>query len=209
MYFSKKVYVIVFIIAFLSINKLYAVAGFYFAPKMSFLIEGERDNDRFNNSLGGGLSIGYDFFRISRKVPIRLEAEYLGRYDFTAKENTLHSFLANIYYDINFFFVKTSDLTSVTAKEIFETKPFMSLYLGLSFGARLKSSKLDKWYEYNSFQTAENVVLRNSFIFGASVGIGINCTKYFALDLSYRFLIGPVVKVGNDFILAFRFTMPD
>lgn len=204
-----KRFLIIFLFAiFIYTNTLLSnqFGGLYLTPKVNFRHEalditnkvevGKLPELDKNNYVGVGLALGYDFFRMSRLVPIRVDLEYLFDYNLSKANSWMNSFLVNVYYDINVFFLKNDELDSVTSKALYARNPNMSLYIGLSFGNRLYQSK-----------SGNNIISKSSFVYGINAGLSYNINAWFALDLGYRYLLGFGIRNSHEVLFGTRFTL--
>lgn len=200
-------------------SKLYSydLEGLYIAPKVVYYPENP-SNRVWNHYAGGGVAVGFDLFRLKEPfpIPVRVELEYLGRVLTTNTRATIHTVSAGIYYDLNLFHVRASELETLSTKSVYTTKrPFMAVYIGLNVGARIG-------YVTDEPTTAgnTNVGLRQirtgtsttTLFLGAGIGFAWHVTSWFTLDLGYRFVLGTQqmfgFKSGHDVLLSFRFTKP-
>ncbi|MBW5409827.1 tia invasion determinant [Brachyspira hampsonii] len=201
-----------FIVAFSSKNLSAAIfSGVYIAPKINFKHEALNKTNKLelgklpflekNNYVGGGFAVGYDLFRKTRLVPLRLDIEYMFQGVIGKKDTWMQSIMASIYYDINIFFVKNNELDNLTTRALYSRIPNMSIYFGLSFGNRLYQMH----YVYDDIGKA--IITRSSFAFGINAGLVYNILDWFALDLGYRYLLGFGFNDAHEVLLGARFTI--
>lgn len=194
----------------------YDLEGIYIAPKVVYYPE-NTTNRVWNHHAGGGVSVGFDLFRLKEyPIPMRVELEYIGRVLTTNTRSTIHTVTAGIYYDLNLFHVRASELDTLSTKSVYTLKrPFMSVYLGLNVGARIGYVTDEPTTPGNT-----NVGLRQirtgtattTLYLGVGLGFVWHATSWFAVDLGYRFVLGQQqmfgYKSGHDVLLSFRFTKP-
>ena len=200
-------------------SKVYAYAfeGLYIAPKIVYSPENPSGRI-WNHYAGGGVSVGYDLFRLKDPypIPVRVELEYIGRVFTEETRTTIHSVSAGIYYDLNLFHVRSSELDTLTTKSVYTIKrPFMAIYLGLNVGARIGYITDEPTAPGNT-----NVGLRQirtgtsetTLYAGIGGGFAFHVTSWFTIDLGYRFVVGQQQMFGyksaHDVLLSFRFTKP-
>lgn len=203
---------ITFIISIIIVNSgslmAYMFSGIYVAPKIEFYPEKRSYDNKYDYYAGGAVALGYDFFKLQTQIPVRVELEYTGKVNFSAMNEAIHSLMVGAYYDLNLFYVTANELNTLTTRGLYTTKrPFMSLYLGVHFGARFAYQITGKTNEMPFVQTTMGTS-RTSFIFAAGAGLAWHFTSWFALDLGYRFVIGQGFKNANEVLISFRFTMP-
>lgn len=203
---------LIFVISFLFISVIFVNAseftGLYIAPKIDFYPEKHPTGKAYDYYAGGGVSLGFDFFRLKTQVPVRLELEYLGRLNFSEMRTSMHSLMVGVYYDLNLFYVNANEYDTLTTYGLYTTKrPFMSFYVGASFGGRFENTVTGTTNESKLVSTVINKS-STSFAFGANAGFAIHFTSYFTFDLGYRFVIGPGFKSADEVLASFRFTMP-
>ena len=195
-------------------SKLYSydLEGLYIAPKIVYYPENPVGRT-WNHHAGAGISAGFDLFRLKEPfpIPVRVELEYLGRVNTASTRETVHTVTAGIYYDLNLFHVRASELETLSTKSVYTTKrPFMAIYLGLHAGARIKNIS-DVPVNNGIMQTASGTNIIVPYI-GIGGGFAWHVTSWFTLDLGYRFVIGQQAmfgyKSGHDVLLSFRFTKP-
>lgn len=201
-----------FIVAFSNKNLLSATfSGIYIAPKINFKHEALNKTNKLelgklpflekNNYIGGGFAVGYDLFRKTRLVPLRFDIEYMFQGVIGKKETWMQSIMASVYYDINIFFLKNSELDTVTSRVLYSRTPIMSIYIGLSFGNRLYQMH----YIYNDIGKA--LITRSSFAFGINAGFTYNILDWLAVDLGYRYILGFGFHDAHEVLLGARFTI--
>lgn len=186
-------------------NKGYAFdfEGMYLAPKISYYPENPVGKI-WNHYLGAGVAAGFDLFRLKTyPIPLRVEFEYMGRALATNMDATIHSVMFGAYYDLNLFYVRASELDTLSTKKVYTTKrPFMSIYIGMHLGVKIGYNVTDKG-------DMENYgVSRTTILFGAGLGFAWHIYSWFTLDLGYRAILGPGFKMANEVLLSFRFTKP-
>ncbi|MEI0697419.1 outer membrane beta-barrel protein [Brachyspira intermedia] len=202
-----------FIVAFSSKNLSAAIfSGVYIAPKINFKHEALNKTNRLelgklpflekNNYVGGGFAVGYDLFRKTRLVPLRLDIEYMFQGVIGKKETWMQSIMASVYYDINIFFVRNNELDNLSTRALYSRTPNMSIYFGLSFGNRLY-----QMYHNYSDSIGKALITRSSFAFGINAGLVYNILDWFALDLGYRYLLGFGFHDAHEVLLGARFTI--
>lgn len=205
---NKRYIIICFLLLISSINFLFAgpFSGAYITPKLNYKNEvlnktnsvelGKLPDLDKNNYVGAGFALGYDFFRVTRLVPLRIDFEYMFDYNLSKNQSFMQSFLGNIYYDINIFFLNNDELDVVTSKSLFNRNPNMTIYIGLAFGNRL-------------YQSIENKYLlnRSSIMYGVNTGITYNVNDWFAIDIGYRYLKGFGFRESHDVLFGTRFTL--
>ncbi len=188
-------------------NKGYAFdfEGMYLAPKISYYPENPVGKI-WNHYLGAGVAAGFDLFRLKTyPIPLRVEFEYIGRILATNMDATIHSVMFGAYYDLNLFYVRASELDTLSTKKVYTTKrPFMSIYIGLNLGAKIGYNVTDKG-DMGLIQTG---VSRTTILFGAGLGFAWHIYSWFTLDLGYRAVLGLGFKMANEVLLSFRFTKP-
>lgn len=186
-------------------NKGYAFdfEGMYLAPKISYYPENPVGKI-WNHYLGAGVAAGFDLFRLKTyPIPLRVEFEYMGRALATNADATIHSVMFGAYYDLNLFYVRASELDTLSTKKVYTTKrPFMSIYIGMHLGAKIGYNVTDRGDIGNSG------VSRTTILFGAGLGFAWHIYSWFTLDLGYRAVLGPGFKMANEVLLSFRFTKP-
>lgn len=186
-------------------NKGYAFdfEGMYLAPKISYYPENPVGKI-WNHYLGAGVAAGFDLFRLKTyPIPLRVEFEYMGRALVTNADATIHSVMFGAYYDLNLFYVRASELDTLSTKKVYTTKrPFMSIYIGMHLGAKIGYNVTDRGDIGNSG------VSRTTILFGAGLGFAWHIYSWFTLDLGYRAVLGPGFKMANEVLLSFRFTKP-
>lgn len=186
-------------------NKGYAFdfEGMYLAPKISYYPENPVGKI-WNHYLGAGVAAGFDLFRLKTyPIPLRVEFEYMGRALATNMDATIHSVMFGAYYDLNLFYVRASELDTLSTKKVYTTKrPFMSIYIGMHLGAKIGYNVTDRGDIGNSG------VSRTTILFGAGLGFAWHIYSWFTLDLGYRAVLGPGFKMANEVLLSFRFTKP-
>ena len=195
----------------------YDLEGIYIAPKLVYSPENPSGRI-WNHHAGGGVSVGFDLFRLKEPfpIPIRVELEYLGRVLITNTRATIHTVTAGIYYDLNLFHVRASELETLSTKSVYTTKrPFMAIYLGVNIGARIGYLTDEPTTAGNT-----NIGLRQirtgtsttTLYAGIGLGFAWHVTSWFTLDLGYRFVLGQQQMFGyksaHDVLLSFRFTKP-
>ncbi|WP_300711294.1 tia invasion determinant [uncultured Brachyspira sp.] len=210
---KRLVIILLFFIAVFSNKNLLSAtfSGIYIAPKINFKHEALNKTNRLelgklpfrekNNYIGGGFAVGYDLFRKTRLVPLRFDIEYMFQGVVGKKETWMQSIMASIYYDINVFFLKNSELDVVTSRILYSRTPIINLYIGLSFGSRLYQMH----YKYDDIGKA--LITRNSFAFGINAGITYNVFDWLAVDLGYRYLLGFGFFDAHEVLLGARFTI--
>ena len=186
-------------------NKGYAFdfEGMYLAPKISYYPENPVGKI-WNHYLGAGVAAGFDLFRLKTyPIPLRVEFEYMGRALATNMDATIHSVMFGAYYDLNLFYVRASELDTLSTKKVYTTKrPFMSIYIGMHLGAKIGYNVTDKG------DIGLIGVSRTTILFGAGLGFAWHIYSWFTLDLGYRAVLGPGFKMANEVLLSFRFTKP-
>lgn len=186
-------------------NKGYAFdfEGMYLAPKISYYPENPVGKI-WNHYLGAGVAAGFDLFRLKTyPIPLRVEFEYIGRILATNMDATIHSVMFGAYYDLNLFYVRASELDTLSTKKVYTTKrPFMSIYIGMHLGAKIGYNVTDKG------DMGLSGVSRTTILFGAGLGFAWHIYSWFTLDLGYRAILGPGFKMANEVLLSFRFTKP-
>ena len=195
----------------------YDLEGLYIAPKVNYYVENPSGRI-WDHHAGGGVAVGFDLFRLKEPfpIPVRLELEYLGRVHTTNTRSTIHTATVGIYYDLNLFHVRSSELDTLTTKSVYTIKrPFMAIYLGVHAGARIGYVTDEPTAPGNT-----NVGLRQirtgtsatTLYAGLGLGFAFHVTRWFTLDLGYRFVLGQQqmfgYKSGHDVLLSFRFTKP-
>lgn len=188
-------------------NKGYAFdfEGMYLAPKISYYHENPVGKI-WNHYLGAGVAAGFDLFR-TYPIPLRVEFEYMGRALVTNADATIHSVMFGAYYDLNLFYVRASELDTLSTKKVYTTKrPFMSIYIGMHLGAKIGYNVTDRG-DIGLIQTNSGVS-RTTILFGAGLGFAWHIYSWFTLDLGYRAVLGPGFKMANEVLLSFRFTKP-
>ena len=189
-------------------NKGYAFdfEGMYLAPKISYYPENPVGKI-WNHYLGAGVAAGFDLFRLKTyTIPLRVEFEYMGRALATNADATIHSVMFGAYYDLNLFYVRASELDTLSTKKVYTTKrPFMSIYIGMHLGAKIGYNVTDRG-DIGLIQTTG--VSRTTILFGAGLGFAWHIYSWFTLDLGYRAILGPGFKMANEVLLFFRFTKP-
>ena len=151
---------------------------------------------------------GFDLFRLKTyPIPLRVEFEYMGRALATNMDATIHSVMFGAYYDLNLFYVRASELDTLSTKKVYTTKrPFMSIYIGMHLGAKIGYNVTDRG-DIGLIQTNSGVS-RTTILFGAGLGFAWHIYSWFTLDLGYRAVLGPGFKMANEVLLSFRFTKP-
>lgn len=186
-------------------NKGYAFdfEGMYLAPKISYYPENPVGKI-WNHYLGAGVAAGFDLFRLKTyPIPLRVEFEYMGRALATNMDATIHSVMFGAYYDLNLFYVRASELDTLSTKKVYTTKrPFMSIYIGMHLGAKIGYNVTDRG------DIGLSGVSRTTILFGAGLGFAWHIYSWFTLDLGYRAVLGPGFKMANEVLLSFRFTKP-
>ena len=186
-------------------NKGYAFdfEGMYLAPKISYYPENPVGKI-WNHYLGAGVAAGFDLFRLKTyPIPLRVEFEYMGRALATNMDATIHSVMFGAYYDLNLFYVRASELDTLSTKKVYTTKrPFMSIYIGMHLGAKIGYNVTDRG------DIGLSGVSRTTILFGAGLGFAWHIYSWFTLDLGYRAVLGPCFKMANEVLLSFRFTKP-
>ena len=205
---NKRFMIICFLLLISSIN-LFCVgpfSGTYITPKLNYKNEvlnktnnielGKLPDLDKNNYVGAGFALGYDFFRVTRLVPLRIDFEYMFDWNLSKNNSFMQSFLGNIYYDINIFFLRNEELDVVTSRSLFERNPNMTLYIGFSFGSRL-------------YQIIDNEFLinRSSIMYGINTGITYNINDWLAIDIGYRYLRGFGFRESHEVLFGTRFTL--
>ena len=195
----------------------YDLEGIYIAPKVNYYPENPSGRI-WDHYAGGGVAVGFDLFRLKEPfpIPLRVELEYLGRVLTTNTRTTIHTVTAGIYYDLNLFHVRSSELDTLTTKSVYTIKrPFMAIYLGVHAGARIGYVTDEPTAPGNT-----NVGLRQirtgtattTLYLGLGGGFAFHVTSWLTLDLGYRFVLGQQqmfgYKSGHDVLLSFRFTKP-
>lgn len=186
----------------------YAFEGLYIAPKIVYSPENPSGRI-WNHYAGAGVSVGYDLFRLKDPypIPIRVELEYIGRALVTNADATIHSVMFGAYYDLNLFYVRASELDTLSTKKVYTTKrPFMSIYIGIHLGAKIGYNVTDRG-DIGLIQTNSGVS-RTTILFGAGLGFAWHVYSWLTLDLGYRAILGPGFKMANEVLLSFRFTKP-
>ena len=131
----------------------------------------------------------------------------MGRALATNADTTIHSVMFGAYYDLNLFYVRASELDTLSTKKVYTTKrPFMSIYIGMHLGAKIGYNVTDKG-DMGLIQTNSGVS-RTTILFGAGLGFAWHIYSWFTLDLGYRAVLGPGFKMANEVLLSFRFTKP-
>ncbi|WP_300753491.1 tia invasion determinant [uncultured Brachyspira sp.] len=216
---KRFVIILLFFIAAFTNKNLFSAtfSGLYIAPKLNFKHEAlKTTNEKAslekgcvvyekNNYIGGGLAVGYDLFRKTRLIPLRIDLEYTFQGFVSGKDKGyfMQNIMGSIYYDINVFFLKNSELDTVTSKVLYQRTPLMNLYIGLSIGNRLFQTK----YNYENTDIGETIITRSSFVFGINAGIVYNILDWFAIDLGYRYIIGFGFNNAHEVLLGARFTI--
>ena len=156
-----------------------------------------------NNYLGLGFAVGYDLFRKTRLIPLRIDLEYMFQGMVAGKDKGyfMQSIMGSIYYDINVFFLKNSELDTVTSRILYQRTPLMNIYIGLSIGNRLFQTK----YNYDDIGSA--LITKSSFMFGINAGLVYNVFDWFAIDLGYRYIIGFGFSDAHEILIGTRFTI--
>ena len=205
-----------FIVAFSNKTLLSATfSGIYIAPKFNFKHEALKSTNieetmkkgsvvfDKNNYLGLGFAVGYDLFRKTRLIPLRIDLEYMFQGMVAGKDKGyfMQDIMASIYYDINVFFLKNSELDTVTSKVLYQRTPLMNIYIGLSIGNRLFQTR----YNYSDIRDA--LITRSSFVFGINAGLVYNIFDWFAVDLGYRYIIGFGFNNAHEVLIGTRFTI--
>ncbi|WP_300370357.1 tia invasion determinant [Brachyspira sp.] len=201
-----------FIVAFSNKNLFSATfSGVYIAPKINFKLEALNKTNRLelgklpfrekNNYVGGGFAVGYDLFRKTRLIPLRFDIEYMFQGVINKKETWMQSIMGSIYYDINIFFLKNSELDTVTSRVLYSRTPLMNIYIGLSFGNRLYQIV----HHYDNLGKA--LITRSSFAFGINAGLTYNVLDWLAIDLGYRYILGFGFFDAHEVLLGARFTI--
>lgn len=196
----------------------YDLEGIYIAPKVVYYPENPNRNTWYHYA-GGGLALGFDLFRLKEPfpIPMRVEVEYVGRVLTSNTKETVHSVGAGIYYDLNLFHVRASELETLSTKSVYTTKrPFMAIYLGLNAGARIKYISNEPTVEQQTNSATFKQIRSGTSTTGLYLGVGLgfawHVTSWFTLDLGYRFVLGQQqifgYKSGHDVLLSFRFTKP-
>ena len=188
-------------------NKGYAFdfEGMYLAPKISYYPENPVGKI-WNHYLGAGVAAGFDLLK-TYPIPLRVEFEYMGRALATNMDATIHSVMFGAYYDLNLFYVRASELDTLSTKKVYTTKrPFMSIYIGMHLGAKIGYNVTDRG-DIGLIQTNSGVS-RTTILFGAGLGFAWHIYSWFTLDLGYRAVLGPGFKMANEVLLSFRFTKP-
>lgn len=191
-------------------NKGYAFdfEGMYLAPKISYYPENPVGKI-WHHYAGAGVAAGFDLFRLKTvyPIPLRVEFEYMGRALATNADVTIHSVMFGAYYDLNLFYVRASELDTLSTKKVYTTKrPFMSIYIGMHLGAKIGYNVTDRG-DIGLIQTNSGVS-RTTILFGAGLGFAWHIYSWFTLDLGYRAVLGPGFKMANEVLLSFRFTKP-
>lgn len=218
-----KRYFSIFIVMLLLINaNLFSFDnGIYFAPKFMFnLHETGKQNDKkqkiVNKYIGGGASIGYDFFKTPLLAPVRLELEYGYRDGMTGnyfsdssivKVNT-HTILAAAYYSFHIFYINKENLTSITADEIYRTRPITSIYLGLLLGAQINDTIIDRWYEDKGKVLVTTSYSKPTFAIGFGTGFDFQLASFINLDLGYRLLYNLDNVLSHEITAGLRIKFP-
>lgn len=131
----------------------------------------------------------------------------MGRALATNADATIHSVMFGAYYDLNLFYVRASELDTLSTKKVYTTKrPFMSIYIGMHLGAKIGYNVTDRG-DIGLIQTNSGVS-RTTILFGAGLGFAWYIYSWFTLDLGYRAILGPGFKMANEVLLSFRFTKP-
>ena len=194
----------------------YDLEGLYIAPKVVYYPENP-SNRVWNHYAGGGVAVGFDLFRLKEPfpIPMRVEVEYVGRVLTSNTRETIHSVGAGIYYDLNLFHVRASELETLSTKSVYTTKrPFMAIYIGLNAGARIKYVTAEQTAANRSSAGPKTTTGTNTIVPYIGVGLGFawHVTSWFTLDLGYRFVFGTQQMFGyksaHDVLLSFRFTKP-
>lgn len=214
---KRLVIVLLFFIAAFSNKTLLSAtfSGVYIAPKFNFKHEALKSTNieetmkkgsvvfDKNNYLGLGFAVGYDLFRKTRLIPLRIDLEYMFQGMVAGKDKGyfMQDIMASIYYDINVFFLKNSELDTVTSKVLYQRTPLMNIYIGLSIGNRLFQTR----YNYSDIRDA--LITRSSFVFGINAGLVYNIFDWFAVDLGYRYIIGFGFNNAHEVLIGTRFTI--
>ncbi len=193
----------------------YAFEGLYIAPKIDYYPENPSGRI-WNHYAGAGVSVGYDLFRLKDPypIPVRVELEYIGRLLATNTRVAIHSVSAGIYYDLNLFHVRASELDTLTTKSVYTTKrPFMAIYVGLNIGAKIGYITDEPASTSNTgLMQIRTGTSATTLYFGVGIGFAWHVTSWFTLDLGWRAVVGQQrtmgFKMGNDVLLSFRFTKP-
>ena len=195
----------------------YAFEGLYIAPKIVYSPENPSGRI-WNHYAGGGVSLGYDLFRLKDPypIPVRVELEYIGRLLAANTRVAIHSVTAGIYYDLNLFHVRASELDTLTTRSVYTTKrPFMAIYVGLNIGARIGYITDEPTSAGNTnigLMQIRTGTSTTTLYFGVGLGFAWHVTSWFTLDLGYRFVLGQQQMFGyksaHDVLLSFRFTKP-
>ena len=214
---KRLVIVLLFFIAAFSNKTLLSAtfSGVYIAPKFNFKHEALKSTNieetmkkgsvvfDKNNYLGLGFAVGYDLFRKTRLIPLRIDLEYMFQGMVAGKDKGyfMQDIMASIYYDINVFFLKNSELDTVTSKVLYQRTPLMNIYIGLSIGNRLFQTR------YNYTDIGYALITRSSFVFGINAGLVYNIFDWFAVDLGYRYIIGFGFNNAHEVLIGTRFTI--
>ena len=214
---KRLVIVLLFFIAAFSNKTLLSAtfSGVYIAPKFNFKHEALKSTNieetmkkgsvvfDKNNYLGLGFAVGYDLFRKTRLIPLRIDLEYMFQGMVAGKDKGyfMQDIMASIYYDINVFFLKNSELDTVTSKALYQRTPLMNIYIGLSIGNRLFQTR----YNYDGIGNA--LITKSSFVFGVNAGLVYNIFDWLAIDLGYRYIIGFGFTDAHEVLLGARFTL--
>ena len=205
-------FIFIAISAFYQGSKSYAYyydfEGMYLAPKISYYPENLAGRI-WNHYAGAGVAAGFDLFRLKSPypIPVRVEFEYMGRILGTNRDATIHSVMFGAYYDLNLFYVRASELDTLSTKKVYTTKrPFMSLYLSMHLGAKIGYNITDRG-EMGTIQTNAGVS-RTSVLFAVGGGFAWHVYSWFTVDLGYRAVLGPGFRYANEVLLSFRFTKP-
>ena len=214
---KRLVIVLLFFIAAFSNKTLLSAtfSGVYIAPKFNFKHEALKSTNieetmkkgsvvfDKNNYLGLGFAVGYDLFRKTRLIPLRIDLEYMFQGMVAGKDKGyfMQDIMASIYYDINVFFFLYSELDTVTSKVLYQRTPLMNIYIGLSIGNRLFQTR------YNYSDIGDALITRSSFVFGINAGLVYNIFDWFAVDLGYRYIIGFGFNNAHEVLIGTRFTI--
>ena len=162
--------------------------GIYAGIKLIDSIQGNWIDDGgdlsgFQNTIGGGIFVGYDFYH-KFDVPVRMELEYALRSEWSTDQDysvggvratakamaNVQTLLANFYYD----FRNSSNFT-----------PYVGLGLGVAFiEASVDASLTTPWgWAAGSVSDSET-----AFAWNIGAGVAYNINDTVTIDLGYRYL---------------------
>ncbi len=174
-------------------------------------VDGYDDAGGWQNTVGGGIFVGYDFYH-KFDVPVRAELEYALRSDWTGDDNyyvgtdrvnldtkvNVQTLLFNVYYD----FRNSSDFT-----------PYVGAGIGMAFARGFASA--DRYTAAGAYVAhASGEGYSTNFAWQVGAGVAYAITDTVSADLGYRYLglghSGDDIIGGfsgaHEFSLGIRFT---